>query len=548
MTASSHRFRGYNSFLDGNPINPWLLSWEQYAFLANLTNFTLQQSAFASCAVEQQLPLHQYQVCLDLISSTPTPTPEPAATSSPSPTEQTSGGSSASGASQVVYIVASFVLAIVIAVILFKIIRRKSGQLAVSSTSEPPATSGAHRHFTAMESDVDALQHQSHPPTDSPQRPAASSALHRNNGSAVWVDDELLSWRVDYDGIKLKQRLSSSGPFVEVWIATYRLDTVAAKVLRPRHEASQGPEAIDPIILNKFLMEAKMLSRLDHPRIVAFYGVAWRSESEVLAAMEFMPQLDVHTYLQTLQSREWTLRKLQIALDVVEALVYIHSLQPALIHCSLKSSNVLLNELLHAKLSDFGVAKYLHSKTSNRAYDRDEDANMDRIRHVVSQGTRALPWVAPEVILGNAEYSEAVDVYAFGVLLSELDTHELPYRTTRGKNRLPIGDHEIQKRVAAGKLRPPLSPSCPSDIRLLAANCLATDPSDRPSSVQLAYAANKLVAKAMTTAPAAELREPVVVVGPGQRPLAGTSYSLGSREADEVDWAIKTVGQQYAAM
>jgi serine/threonine protein kinase len=435
-----------------------------------------------------------------------------------------------------------------IAVILFKIIRRKSDQLAVSSTPQPPTTSEAHRHFTAMECEVAELHHRRYSRTDSPQRPEATTALHRNNGSAVWVDDELLSWRVDYDGIKLTQRLSSSGPFVEVWIATYRLDTIAAKVLKPCREDSHASEMIDPVILSKFLMEAKMLSRLDHPRIVAFYGVAWRSESEVLAAMEFMPQLDVHTYLQTLRSREWTLRKLQIALDVVEALVYIHSLQPALIHCGLKSTNVLLNELLHAKLSDFGVAKFLHSKAPNRAYDRDEDANMDRIRHVVSQGTRALPWVAPEVILGNAEYSEAVDVYAFGVLLSELDTHELPYSSTRGKNRLQIGDHEIQKRVAAGKLRPPLSSSCPSDIRLLAASCLATDPSERPSSVQLAYAANKLVAKAMATAPVAEEREPVIIVGPGQRPLAGTSYSLGGREADEVDWAIKTVGQQYAAM
>lgn len=374
----------------------------------------------------------------------------------------------------------------------------------------------------------------------------ATSTLRRNNGSAVWVDDELLSWRVDYDGVKLKQRISSSGPFVEVWIATYRLDTVAAKVLKPHRQDNQQSEMIDPVVLGKFLMAAKVLSRLDHPRIVAFYGVAWRSESEVLSAMEFMPQLDVHTFLQTLRSREWTLRKLQIALDVVEALTYIHSLQPVLIHCGLKSTNVLLNELLHAKLSDFGVAKYLHSAVQNRAYDRDEDANMDRIRHVVSQRARVLRWVAPEVILGNAEYSEAVDVYAFGVLVTELDTHELPYSSTLGKNGLPIGDHEIQKRVAAGKLRPRLSSSCPSDVRHITDKCLAADPSERPSSVQLAYGFSKLVARAMT--PAVEEREPVVVVGPGQRPLAGTSYSLGGHESDEVDWALKAVGQQYAAM
>ncbi|KAJ0389153.1 hypothetical protein ATCC90586_011587 [Pythium insidiosum] len=112
----------------------------------------------------------------------------------------------------------------------------------------------------------------------------------------------------------------------------------------------------------------------------------------------------------------WTREKLLLALDVAYALAYIHSLLPSpVVHRDLKSRNVLLSategskQRLTAKLCDFGVSR---AQSSN---------------HSMTTGVGTSRWLAPEVILGGGHYDAACDIYSFGVLLTELDTHEIPF-------------------------------------------------------------------------------------------------------------------------
>lgn len=547
-------------YLAGNPLNPWMPSQSQYWFLGNLTSFSIQQSAFASCDYEKQLKLHDYQVCLNLtVVPTPTPThnssPTNTPSSTPSETERiVTQSSQQSGSPKIIYILACCLVVLVAGVIIFRVLRRKRDKSVLSATQppQPKSPSGAeyNRDVTAMteEDGESPLQFQRHTDThhriaDHLQHPIPTNNLRRHR-SVVWVDDELLAWRVDYDGVKLTQRVASSNAFVEIWIASYRLDTVAAKVLKPSSNDPEESTAIDPVVLGKFLMEAKMLSRLDHPRIVAFYGVAWRSECEVLSIMEFMPQLDLHVFLLTLRSPEWSSQKLQIAVDVADALAYIHAMEPVLAHCGLKSSNILLDARGRAKLCDFGVAKYCSSAVSEEPMiNQQENATMDRIRHVIAQGTNSLRWVAPEVILGNSEYSAAVDIYSFGVLLTEMDTHTQPYSHVLDKYGRPMNDLEIQRRVAAGKLRPTVSQFCPTAIRKIVDGCLSPDPNDRPTSDELLRFLRKLVAY-----PSKANLAPVIVER-RTTDIPDTSSSC-SYEFDEFDseWSSRTLDRQYVSM
>ncbi|KAF1780269.1 Protein kinase-like domain [Phytophthora cactorum] len=120
-------------------------------------------------------------------------------------------------------------------------------------------------------------------------------------------------------------------------------------------------------------------------------------ESEVLLTRKYMDGGDVRTLLETRKIElSWKKEKISIAIDIAEALAYMHSRSPKIIHRDLKSRNVLLNSSMVAKLSDFGLSR-------NRTYEETLTAGVGTVR-----------WTAPEVMLGD-NYSEQADVYSFGV-------------------------------------------------------------------------------------------------------------------------------------
>ncbi|KAJ0410641.1 hypothetical protein ATCC90586_009122 [Pythium insidiosum] len=131
------------------------------------------------------------------------------------------------------------------------------------------------------------------------------------------------------------------------------------------------------------------------------------------------------------------------------------------------SRNILLSEQrgrLVAKLCDFGVSR---SQSSN---------------HSMTTGVGTSRWLAPEVILGSERCDTSRDIYAFGVVLTELDTHVVPFHDVRGPEGALLADVAILQRVAHERLQPPVSAACPSALASLARACMAFDASERPSA------------------------------------------------------------------
>ncbi|GLE10686.1 hypothetical protein PINS_up022903 [Pythium insidiosum] len=222
---------------------------------------------------------------------------------------------------------------------------------------------------------------------------------------SIWQDPVLLQHRLDFDLVTRNRRLGC-GMFGEVWLATYKQQRVALKHLRGDPERD---------VITAFVDEIKLVSTLTHPRVVGFVGVVWTKESDLALLTEFMTGGDLRAYLDATPKTEdgWSDAMVQIALDVTEAIVYLHSLDPPLIHRDLKSRNVLLDRAtLRAKLSDFGVSRY----------------KLDDDTMTAAVGT--IRWVAPEVLEGR-RYDESVDIYSLGMILSEIDTHELPFSDAR---------------------------------------------------------------------------------------------------------------------
>ncbi|RLN20392.1 hypothetical protein BBJ28_00018777 [Nothophytophthora sp. Chile5] len=282
----------------------------------------------------------------------------------------------------------------------------------------------------------------------------------------VFLEDPVIvTNRIEYKQLKLGRCISKGG-FGLVFAGEYKGHRVAVKKIRPDRSG-------DVAEIEVFLKEIILMAVLYHPRIVEFIGVAWDNLRHLSAVTEFMDNGDLRNVLHGLKEQgaplTWDTHKATIALHIAEALSYLHSLKPKVIHRDLKSKNVLLNMYLEAKLSDFGIS---------------------RMRYVVethmTAGVGTSFWIAPEVLLGW-DYDEAADIYSFGVVLSEIDTDDYPYWNDANPDVAhgQIQEAEILSQVAAGQLRPDFSADCPEEILDLAECCLQQNPKDRPSAAEV---------------------------------------------------------------
>jgi serine/threonine-protein kinase TNNI3K len=298
--------------------------------------------------------------------------------------------------------------------------------------------------------------------------PHESPGQHNDNGAAtsggLWDDDTIVGARITRNRIVF-EGLISRGGYGEVYAGTYDGERVAIKMLLPERRKQIRH-------VNDFLAEVKLMAGLEHPRVVQFIGVAWDSLTNLCVVVEFMSGGDLRSMLNQFEASNHPLgfdfTKLQIAMHIAHALTYLHSLQPMIIHRDLKSRNVLLDGELNAKLTDFGVSR-------------------ERMDATMTAGVGTSLWMAPEIMLGG-KYDEKADVFSFGVMLSELDQHGLPYASAKDSmtgRKLP--DTAILQLVILEKLRVEFSPGAQADVVSLGEACVRVDPTARPTSAEVLY-------------------------------------------------------------
>ncbi|GAB9474632.1 Tkl protein kinase [Globisporangium polare] len=248
-------------------------------------------------------------------------------------------------------------------------------------------------------------------------------------------------------------RSIAKGAFGQVWLAHYNGSLVAVKKMLTN----------DPANVADFVAELNLLAHLNHPRILGLVGACYDDAlSDLQIVMEFMDSGDLLTVLRKHSPAEltWDNGKGTFCVQICEAVYYLHSLATPLIHRDIKSRNILMDSHKGAKLSDFGESR-------ERTF-----------QQTMTAGVGTARWVAPEIILGE-DYSELADIYSLGVLLTELDTHKIPYQD------MGLEETTIVQQVAVGKLKPKVSDTCPEVIRRLTHECLQSDPQLRPSAARV---------------------------------------------------------------
>ncbi|XP_042443546.1 proline-rich receptor-like protein kinase PERK15 [Zingiber officinale] len=165
----------------------------------------------------------------------------------------------------------------------------------------------------------------------------------------------------------------------------------------------------------EFLVEVEMLSRLHHRNLVKLIGYyTSRDSSQNLLCYELVPNGSLESWLHGSAGAncplDWDTR-MKIALDAARGLAYLHEdSQPCVIHRDFKTSNILLENNFHAKVSDFGLAK---------------QAPEGRANYLSTRVMGTFGYVAPEYAMTGHLVVKS-DVYSYGVVLLELLTGRKP--------------------------------------------------------------------------------------------------------------------------
>ncbi|KAK1628387.1 hypothetical protein QYE76_002702 [Lolium multiflorum] len=165
----------------------------------------------------------------------------------------------------------------------------------------------------------------------------------------------------------------------------------------------------------EFRTEIELLSRVHHKNVVSLVGFCL-DQGEQMLVYEYIPN---GTLKESLTGKsgvrlDWK-RRLRVILGAAKGIAYLHELaEPPIVHRDIKSSNVLLDERLNAKVADFGLSKLLGEERGQ----------------VTTQVKGTMGYLDPEYYM-TQQLTEKSDVYSFGVLLLEVITAKKPLERGR---------------------------------------------------------------------------------------------------------------------
>ncbi|KAJ6230590.1 serine/threonine-protein kinase tnni3k-related [Anaeramoeba flamelloides] len=239
-------------------------------------------------------------------------------------------------------------------------------------------------------------------------------------------------------------KVVGKGSFKKVYQGTWLDNQVAIAKLKESTQFDQNQ-------IKNFQKEISVLCSLNHPQIVRFYGGCTQNKNKLLLISEFCEGGDLYQFIRSEKTFSEKL-KIKFALDIAKGIHYLHSKN--IVHRDLKSLNILLDENMKAKITDFGLSKTLDFSSS--------------VSNNTIVGTPR--WMAPELLRGESDYSNKVDIYAFGMILYELSRRSLPFAK--------MNFFEFAMNVAVKGLRPQINES---DLFYnLITNCWDQIPDNRP--------------------------------------------------------------------
>ena len=185
----------------------------------------------------------------------------------------------------------------------------------------------------------------------------------------------------------------------------------AAKRLHEILLEDDSPGGVEKLISN-FEAECVTWSKLRHPGVVQFLGVYLERGSRLPVLIMEKMDTSLRKYLEDHNKETFPLGlKAFVLRQITQALAYLHSQNPPLVHHDLSPNNVLLNVVSFVtKLTDFGMSRAINPSAISRKSS--------------IKGTPA--FMSPEALQTPPRYNEKLDVFSFGNIILSTVTHEWP--------------------------------------------------------------------------------------------------------------------------
>ena len=182
-------------------------------------------------------------------------------------------------------------------------------------------------------------------------------------------------------------------------------------------------DANDEDAVKRFNREAKAVTSLSHPNIVSIYDVENEGEFYYLI-LEYVEGMTLKDYMVK-NPRIPIETIVHIAKQIAAGLSHAH--QNGIIHRDIKPQNILMNENLTCKITDFGIA---------RAYG---DTTLTQTNQML--GT--VYYLSPEQARGNVATAQS-DIYSLGILIFEMITGQIPFK---GESAVAIALKHLQEEL-----------------------------------------------------------------------------------------------------
>lgn len=247
------------------------------------------------------------------------------------------------------------------------------------------------------------------------------------------------------------------------------------------------------ILVHGFLREAQVTGQLDHPNIVPIHELGRDDRGQLYFTMKLVEGQSLKALIGGVAACDYDrlINHLEIYIKVCDALSFAHN--RGVIHCDIKSANIMVGEFGQVYLMDWGGAQILPLRPGADA----EKWVRDSLPPLPESETKGLVFGTPSYMspeqasAGRIPLDERSDVFSMGALLYEIMVGRPPYQGGSAMENLLLAQQGVivPPDVAVGE-----GAAFPPELVRIVMKAVAADPASRYQSVtQLRYDVVKLL-------------------------------------------------------